>query len=85
MKQITVIENQTVFDIAIQEFGNVEAVFLVLEDNPDIKNEETVTLYDGIDFDIAHYIKAGSVLNISENTTYNMDVITKQFEQKIIS
>ena len=34
-KQITVQERQTIFDIAIQEYGSVEGVFLLWKDNPD--------------------------------------------------
>lgn len=36
MFKITTAENQSIFDIAIQEYGGVEGIFLLMEDNPDV-------------------------------------------------
>ena len=40
MKVVTLIEGQTIVDIAIQEYGCYEGVLTLLEDNPDISLED---------------------------------------------
>ena len=41
MKTVKVQPNQTVFDLVVQHYGNVEAVDEILRLNPDLKNEAT--------------------------------------------
>ena len=36
--KITVLDQQTIFDIAVQEYGNIEHSHIILEDNPHILN-----------------------------------------------
>ena len=36
MKQITVISGQTTADLALQYYGAIEGIFLLIDDNPDI-------------------------------------------------
>jgi hypothetical protein len=46
-KKITVQPNQSVYDIAIQEYGSVEGVFLLMQDNPLIITSLDVNLIMG--------------------------------------
>jgi hypothetical protein len=43
MKVITVLNRQTIFDIAIQEYGSVEAIFKVLADDKTVMNYQEIT------------------------------------------
>ena len=58
MAKIKVLENQNVFDIAIQEYGQIESVFQVLQDNPDNKSK-AVSLSDKL--------LPGTILKINTN------------------
>jgi len=44
MKTVNVEKNQTIYDIAVQELGNVEAVFEILQDNNLLEIEITAPL-----------------------------------------
>ena len=46
MKTIKTIEKQTVLDLAMQHYGNVEAIGEILELNPELKNDSD-TLAEG--------------------------------------
>lgn len=61
MKTITVIENQNLWDISLQEYGDIEAVFYIVEANPLLK----------IDSEIA----SGQKINIPDITPLNKDVV----------
>lgn len=61
MKTITVIENQNLWDISLQEYGDIEAVFYIVEANPLLK----------IDSEIA----SGQKINIPDRTPINKDVV----------
>jgi hypothetical protein len=78
MKQILANKKQTVYDIAVQEYGNVEAVFQIISDNPTIENETTVELEIGVEFDLAGYIKENSIINISENLDIERPLISRE-------
>jgi hypothetical protein len=49
MEVIIVIERQTIFDLAIQKYGSVEAVFQLLEDDPSV-NE--IVEIDGVQYEM---------------------------------
>ena len=47
MRTISVKDNQTVLDIAMQYYGTVEAVSEILDINPGIKNDATSLVAEG--------------------------------------
>ena len=49
MKTIKVQRNQSLRDIALQYYGNLEAVGEILNNNPDLKNDPTALSILGID------------------------------------
>ncbi len=63
MKVITVYDEQTIYDIAIQEYGHVDGVDLLLQDNPELQG------YDSI-------INAGQLLKIIQEPI-NKDIVDK--------
>lgn len=78
MRQILTAKNQTVYDIAVQEYGNVEAVFQIINDNPTLTNETGVILGAGVDFDLAGYIKEGTTINILETSDFERPAIKRE-------
>nr|DAN20593.1 MAG TPA: hypothetical protein [Caudoviricetes sp.] len=74
MKKITVKENQTIYDIAIEQYGTCEAVGEILFDNSELLNDEQAKRDLGIDpindkafyFDIA--LKRGYTLLIDTDS-----------------
>lgn len=49
MKTITAKANQTVYDIAVQYYGTVEAVEEILRNNPELRNDDKAKITAGID------------------------------------
>lgn len=70
MRQILSVKGQTIFDIAVQEYGNAEAAFQVLADNPQLAglNEFPAgyVLPAEADFDISHAIRQGTPINLQD-------------------
>ena len=69
MRQIITVKGQTLFDIAVQEYGNAEAVFQIIQDNNlDNMNElpSGYTMPVEADLDIAHPLKEGLVIVIQD-------------------
>lgn len=62
MIQIKVLDGQTIYDIAKQYYGNIEAVSEILELNPDIRNND-IYLYA-----IDRPLLAGLKINIDEKS-----------------
>lgn len=60
MKTVAVRPNQTIFDLAVQHYGNGEAVAKIIADNPDLRNDRTALAALGIDYiaDPVFYIDA---------------------------
>lgn len=58
MKEVETVNNQTVMDIATQEYGNPLAVFAIIEDNSAIYNETLGT------FELSEDLAVGQTLNI---------------------
>ncbi len=86
MRQIVTVKNQTIFDLAVQEYGNVELAFQILEDNDltglnDFPSGHTISA--GCDFDIAYPIKEGVAINIQDPLTGENKIIAKQLETVI--
>ena len=87
MRQIITVENQTVFDIAVQEYGNMEAAFQILTDNPHLVGLNQLpagyTLPTDIDFDISYPIQPGTLLYLQPSLTIENTVIANQLNQVI--
>lgn len=50
MKTVTVKANQTIFDLVVENYGDVEAVGELLGDNPGITNDRAALAALGIDY-----------------------------------
>ncbi len=48
MKTIKVKQNQTVYDIALEQYGNVEAIGEIMVNNPDLRNDPAALTALGI-------------------------------------
>lgn len=49
MKKVTIKPNQTIYDVALSEYGTCEAVAKVISDNPGLENDSNVKVSCGID------------------------------------
>lgn len=90
MRTIKTVKGQTLMDIAIQEHGNFQAVFELLKDNPHLSGLNDYPagqmVDDFCDFDFAHPIKAGVVINIREESEFSNPGVLRQLNnQKIVS
>ncbi len=88
MKQILTLKSQTIFDIAIQEYGNVEAFTQILEDNNlDGLNEfpAGVLLPFENGFNVCYPFREGITLNITENIALQNMTVKKQLPKDVIS
>lgn len=87
MRQISTVENQTVFDIAVQEYGNMEAAFQILTDNPHLAGLNQLpagySLPVDIDFDISYPIQPGTIVHIQRSLPIENTVIANQLNQVI--
>ena len=68
MRQVTILRNQTIWDIAVQEHGTDATAFFILQDNPGIQNQlpQGVTHQNGFTFDIALPVLENSVILVNE-------------------
>jgi|WetSurMetagenome_2_1015567.scaffolds.fasta_scaffold01806_17 hypothetical protein len=86
MRQITTVKNQTIFDLAVQEYGNIELAFQILEDNDlsglnDFPSGHTLT--EGCDFDLAYPIKEGVIIEIQDTIDGENKNVANQLETVI--
>ncbi|MGB1294854.1 MAG: hypothetical protein ACPG6V_05190 [Flavobacteriales bacterium] len=74
--------NQTLFDIAIQFYGNIEGVSWLLEDNPEINIGDEFTEIrirdEYINKDIVQYLKQKNI-NIATKTKQENNQFSNQF------
>ena len=74
MKTVTAKANQTVFDMALEQYGTAEAVSEIAGNNPELKNDPDALVALGIDplydsgfyFDVA--ITPGAAVKIDTNS-----------------
>lgn len=88
MKTIKVVGGQTVMDIAVQEYGNLEAVFEILENNQHMLNDypDDEFIADRSEFDVGYSIKKGTELLIdNESPLVNKRVLAELKGKLIIS
>lgn len=84
MRQIITVKNQTIFDLALQAYGNVEAAFQILNDNPELKGmndfPDGYALGEDAEFDISYPIKPDVALNIQDYIEIENTGVAKQLE-----
>lgn len=74
MKTVKAQPNQNVFDVAVQHYGNVEAVDEILLLNPDLENDPVALRELGVDtvkdrtFRMDAALKAGTAIRIDETS-----------------
>lgn len=82
MRQITTVKGQTIFDLAVQEYGNMELAFQILSDNPELTglNDLPVgmVLPVGIDFDVSHPIKEGVIIQLQDFLETENTLVAKE-------
>ncbi len=90
MKTVKVQSNQNVFDLAVQHYGNVEAVDEIIRLNPDLKNEATALDALGINtagnevvFQLDAAVKAGFPLKIDDTSKNIKKNMLKKITQEI--
>lgn len=89
MKKITVKPNQTVYDIAVSEYGTCEAVAEIITNNPDLSNDERAKVSTGIDpvsdkslyFDLA--LKPGSTVLIDTDSRMINKNILREINKEV--
>jgi hypothetical protein len=88
MHTIDTVKGQTLMDIAIQEYGNIAAMFIILEDNPHLagmNKYEAGQLVDPFcDFDIGHPIKEGISINIRKDSDLENLAVLRELNGQII-
>ena len=77
--------NQTIYDIAVQHYGTVEAIGEILSLNPDIKNDAKGSNADVSDFHFDLPIAEGSRLIIDEKSPLMKKNITKELQKEQIT
>lgn len=78
MKKVTVKPNQTIYDIAVGQYGTCEAVSKILADNPELANAD-----DGFRFDLA--LKAGSTLLIDTDSRLMRKNVLREIDKDVIT
>ena len=86
MKKIKIRPGQTVMDIAIQEYGNIEAIFEILDLNTHILNDypEHEAIADRSEFDLGYSIKTGQELTVNPQSDLFKKSIIEELNNKII-
>jgi len=83
MKTITTTENQTIFDIAVQYYGNLEAVEEILQLNPQIENELQGDAVDNAMFQWDLPVKRNSQLVMDKNSPYLKKNILREINETV--
>ena len=89
MKKVTVERNQTIYDIAVTEYGTCEALPEIIADNPGLENEDQAKISLGIDaakekdfyFDLP--LKRGSVVLIDTDRRSLKKNIIREIDKEV--
>lgn len=89
MKKITVKPNQTVYDIAVSEYGTCEAIAEIIANNPELSNDDRAKVNTGIDpvtdksfyFDLS--LKPGSTVLIDTDSRMINKNILREINKEI--
>jgi hypothetical protein len=82
MKTILIVENQTVFDVAAQYYGTIEATKEILTLNPQIENDPAYNA-DSNEFQFDLPVKANSLLTIDENSSLINKNLLKEINEPV--
>ena len=85
MTTIQTEDNQTIFDLAVQHYGTVEAIGEILRLNPDMKNDAKGYNVDIPDFHFDLPIAAGSRIIIDEKSTLMKKNTIKELQKEHIT
>jgi len=85
MGTVTTENNQTLFDLAVQYYGTVEAAGEILSLNPDIRNDPKGNNVDISDFYFDLPIVAGSRLIIDEKSPLMKKNTVKELQKEQIT
>lgn len=89
MKTIKVAPNQTIYDLAVQHYGNAEAVSEILSNNPDLANDTNALKALGINvavqsaFRLDVAVRSGFMLRIDETSDLRNESIIKKITNDI--
>lgn len=91
MKKVTVKRNQTVYDIAVEQYGTCEAITEIIANNPNLDNDEQAKIRMGIDaskdkdfyFDLP--LKQGSIVLIDTDSRLLKKNIIREITGKEIT
>ena len=81
MKRVTAKANQTIYDVAIEQYGTCEAVGKLMQDNPDMENDLQAETEAGIEeSDRSFYFD----LPLPEGSTLLVDTDSRLIEKNIL-
>lgn len=91
MKKVTVKRNQTIYDIAVEQYGTCEALPEIITNNPGLENDEQAKISLGIDvskdkdfyFDLA--LKPGSTVMIDTDSRSLKKNIIREINSKEVT
>lgn len=89
MKKISVEPNQTVYDLAAQHYGTLEAVEEILRNNPDLENDPAALVALGVDalqtaaFRLDVAVRPGFALRIDQTSRLIDDKVTRKIENPV--
>lgn len=89
MKTVTVKKNQTVYDIALEQYGTCEAVGELLHNNPDLRNDPEALAAQGIDgvTDSAFYLdvalQPGTQVIVDTDSSLMERLVVKELTSQI--
>lgn len=88
MRTIKTLKGQTIIDIAIQEYGNIEAVMELVDNNPQlwgVNDYPAGSLVDDFcDFDLALPIMQGTKIYVDDDSSLMKMTIIKEMNGKQI-
>lgn len=91
MKAVRTVKNQTIFDLAVQEYGNVAAWEEIVTLNPNLRNDYSSALNAGItyypdEFDVAFPLQEGyEVMVDDESGLINRNYLREIGNRQVIS
>lgn len=82
MKTVTVKPNQTIFDLAVENYGTPEAVAEILKNNPSLRNDKAAMTALGINYtsDSGFYLDAP----VATDFPLQIDTDSKQIKTSVI-
>lgn len=86
MKAVTVKPNQTLFDIALEQYGTAEAIGEIMRNNPDLQNDPVALAKMGLGeslFYVDVSLSPGARVLIDDESLRMRPQVVKEIEQDI--